>query len=377
MQFYELSGGPTTDGVIAITPEIIIKLLEIVGPIDMPEYNETVTAENFMWVAEYNVELEYDKKENTPKKFLADLSIKLLEKLVNQTKNSNLYDLMEVFGGLGKMIKEKDIQLYFSDENLEKTVKKYSLSGEIKKTPGDYLLVVNSNIGGGKTDGVISQIIDLTTTIKPDGSLINKLVIKRLHKGNPNDYFQKVRNVDWIRIYVPEGSELLRARGFISPEAKYFSRPEGPLENDKDLTDLEGGFLLHDPSGTRIYNQFGKTVFANWSMVDVGEEAVIELEYRLPFKIEKIVQTEEQNQNLISNFLSKFTGKENSGFKHYFDNDLRSYTLLVQKQAGINSYFYHTLNMPEKWKNVWTNFSQKDFATLNQDKILGYIFDVE
>ena len=75
-------------------------------------------------------------------------------------------------------------------------IKKYSLSGEIKDTPLDYLMVVNTNIAGGKTDGVISQVIDLKTEVQEDGSVINNLTIKRTHNGDPKDYFQnfKIKN---------------------------------------------------------------------------------------------------------------------------------------------------------------------------------------
>ena len=46
--FYEKTGGRTVDGVIAITPELLRDLLAITGPIDMPEYDKTINADNFI-----------------------------------------------------------------------------------------------------------------------------------------------------------------------------------------------------------------------------------------------------------------------------------------------------------------------------------------
>ena len=244
-----------------------------------------------------------------------------------------------IFGSLDKIVKEKDLQLFFTDQKMQELIKKYSLSGEIKDTPLDYLMVVNTNIAGGKTDGVISQVIDLKTEVQEDGSVINNLTIKRTHNGDPKDYFQKARNLNWMRIYLPKGTELLSARGFDELEGKYFPKPEGELEIDSDLARLEGGFKVHDQSGTYIYDQFEKTILANWSMIDVGEEEVIEIEYKLPFKL-----------------------------------DRKMYTILAQKQAGINSYFYHTLKAADNSEIIWTNKTKKEFSgILNTDKLFGYI----
>ncbi|MDO8584492.1 MAG: DUF4012 domain-containing protein, partial [bacterium] len=46
--FWSKSGQPTLDGVIAVNATIMEKLLLITGPIEMPEYGKTITAENFL-----------------------------------------------------------------------------------------------------------------------------------------------------------------------------------------------------------------------------------------------------------------------------------------------------------------------------------------
>jgi len=37
--FYEKTGGPTTDGIISLTPTLIERLLGLTGPIPMPEHD--------------------------------------------------------------------------------------------------------------------------------------------------------------------------------------------------------------------------------------------------------------------------------------------------------------------------------------------------
>ncbi|MDP1619890.1 MAG: DUF4012 domain-containing protein, partial [bacterium] len=76
--FYEKTGGPTVDGVITMTPTVMQKMLEITGPIELPEYGVTVDKDNFVEKIQYEVEVDYDKELNKPKQILADLAPKIL-----------------------------------------------------------------------------------------------------------------------------------------------------------------------------------------------------------------------------------------------------------------------------------------------------------
>lgn len=373
MEFYEISGGSTVDGVIAITPEIIINLLKITGPIEMEYYGKIVDADNFMWTAQYQVELEYDKNKNNPKKFIADFTEKLVSRLSSQLEDGSI-SIMDVFTILDRQIKSKGLQVYFADQKAQNIAEKYSLSGAVKQPLGDYLMVVNSNIAGGKTDGVISQSVKLNTTIRDDGTTVNSLMIKRAHYGDQEDYFQRIRNVDWIRIYVPKGAKLISASGFKNPDSNFFQEPEAKLNIDKDLAELDSGFKIDEFSGIRIYSQFGKTVFAGWSMVDAGETAAIELEYELPFKVKQSAVSDDEGNpiSIINSIIDKFSSDSDLTA----ENNFCSYSLLMQKQAGITSQFRHFLNTPQNWQSVWKNTEQFS-GVLDKDKIYGEIFKIE
>ncbi|MFC1613655.1 DUF4012 domain-containing protein, partial [Patescibacteria group bacterium] len=79
--FYEKSGKSTVDGVIAINASLMEQLLDAIGSIDMPEYSKSVDSNNFIEETQKAVELEYDRVENKPKKFLADLMPKVLDRI--------------------------------------------------------------------------------------------------------------------------------------------------------------------------------------------------------------------------------------------------------------------------------------------------------
>ena len=323
--FYEKTGGPTVDGVVVITPTVTQKLLALTGPIALPEYNLTVTADNFFPVIQEEVEVNYDKKVNKPKAVLADLSTLLFERLLHSK------DEKVVFGTLQTVIEslnQKQMMLYMRDDRVEKIIRQAGWSGEIRRSEKDYLNVIHSNINGYKTDGVIEDSIKQRVEIASDGSIIDTLRITRKHMGGktPYDWWNRV-NANYMRVYVPLGSELLSAEG------QTYEFPESPLDYDvlgfkRDplVTAVESTERIDEESGTRISEESGKTVFGNWVYVSPGEEVTVEYRYKLPFK------------------LTPGGGEEGSS----------SYSLLIQKQAGTaGSQVEVELQYPESFEPIW------------------------
>jgi len=340
MWFYEKSDGPTVDGVISFTPTVMEKLLEITGPIDLnDDYGVTINAENFWLVTQTIVEKKPQAgEENKPKKIIGDLMNKILAKLpedLNKEKVIKLLSLVE------ESLNEKHVLFYFTDDELQKEAASRGWDGSIRQTKHDYLSVVNTNIAGGKSDKKIEETISHTAELMPNGSIIDTVKIVRNHTAINREPFCGVRNVNWIRVYVPEGSELLEASGFRTPDEIYFSDPEAGWKNDPLVYQEESSSKIDEASGTRIYNEAGKTVFANWSMVDPGQVAVIYLKYRLPFILE--------SQKTDDSLAGRLKSLASMGQK-----ELYPYALLAQKQAGsLGSIIKTELKLPENFKTVW------------------------
>jgi len=281
--FYEKTGGPTVDGVIALNPPVIKKFLEITGPIELEKYGVTVDADNFIDIAQYKVEVDYDKKLNRPKQILADLTPLILDKIMSAPPSQ----WMEVMGVFSECLDQRHIMMYFFDYNVQQTVSELGWSGEVIKSPKDYLMVVNTNISGMKTDRMIDQKINHTSEIQPDGSIIDTVEITRTHNGGDEEFeWYNAVNSNWQRIYVPEGSELLSAEGY-TREINAAPVDYKKLEFIEDeMVVMEESSVKMDPhTGTRVYEDSGKTVFANWTYVSPGETLTIKYSYLLPFKL--------------------------------------------------------------------------------------------
>lgn len=336
--FYEKSGGPTVDGVLAVNADLVADLLAIVGPIEMPEYGKILSKENFIEEIQKSVEIEYDKAENKPKKILSDMAPKLIAKLLAAEPKQ----FGEILAMLLRALSQKDILLYSASPEIEHEIKNFDWGGEIKAVPEktDYLAVVNTNIAGEKTDRVIKQTVNLETNIVEGGYVKNRLTITRAHEGIKRELFTGVRNVDYLRVYVPAGSTLVSSTGFEAPPADLFEKPESDYKIDADVRESESGALIDATSGTVISSESGKTVFGNWVQVDPGETATVTLEYILPFRLSLPVSEKNWWDNL-----SRKIGQKGEA--------AATYQLLVQKQSGVLSTFVSDLTFPKSWQPAW------------------------
>ena len=331
MLFYEKTGGATVDGVIAITPTVMQKLLTITGPITMEEYDTVLTADNFTQNIQYKVEEDYDKKENKPKKILSDLAPIVLNKIFSSSDAKTIAKSINV---LSELLKEKQILFYSNNDDLQEIISKLDWSGEVLQTQKDYLSVINTNINGYKTDGVVSENINHQVDILENGNVVDTVTITRKHDGGNKKYewWNKV-NADYMRVYVPKGSKLLEAEGqtreIDKPPVNYSALN---FKKDIDVEQEEKKIEIDKTTGTRVYNEFGKTVFANWVYVSPQEKVVVKYKYLLPFKL-------------------SFNGEKITD----------SYSILTQKQSGsFGSDYNLQINYPKKYHLEWRSDKLKD-----------------
>ncbi len=340
MWFYEKAGGPTVDGVIALTTSVVEKILEATGPIDMPEYGKVITADNFWLETQKAVELEYDKEANKPKQFLADLAPKLLEKL--QSKDPKMF--FRLANALHEAIQEKHFQIYLRDQATEDKIMHLGWAGSLKQTSGDMLAVINTNVAGGKTDAVVGEHIRHSADINSDGKITVTVEVTRTHHGVKGELFRGVRNVDYVRIYTPLGSRLISTEGFKKPDPDLFKSVAANAVPDTDLAAMDASAVDDSASGTRTYEESGYTVFGNWAMVDPGRSVTYKLVYELPFS----VSFKETDKNLLEKLGLTVPPPPQA-----------AYSFLLVKQAGtIDTTFEHEVKITEEKEVIW-NYPEK------------------
>jgi hypothetical protein len=171
----------------------------------------------------------------------------------------------------------------------------------------------------------MEESVDHAVKILADGTALVTLTVSRTHTGTKGAPFSGVRNVDYLRVYVPSGSTLVEADGFSAMDPKLMQLPDADYRPDEAIAAQEAATRTDRDSGTEIWEEHGKTVFGNWVMTDPGQTSVVTLVYRLP----------------------------SSAVEVGADGTL-SYGLTVQKRSGANpAAFTSHLDIPRGYDAVW------------------------
>lgn len=277
--------GGDFDGVFGITPDFVMDLLEFTGPIkiDETEYNQ----ENFQELLQYQVEIGYKdqgisswQRKGIIGEIFKEIKIRLLD-----LSSQKWISLVSV---INKNIQKKDILLYFNDYRLEDIAMYFDATGELKKVPSDYLMVVDANLAAFKTDAVVDKRIAYSIDQGTNG-IFSNLSLSYSHKGGFD--WRTTRYRSYTRVYVPEGSEILFSEGV-------------------DIGDID------------ISNELGKTVFGFFFSLEPGQIKNIIIKYRLPDRINSGLA-----ERSYSLFIQKQPGKrvEELTVDLIFNNKLKSY----------------------------------------------------
>jgi len=290
--FFEQEGGGTVDGVISLTPEVMEGMLAITGPIEMPTYGVTVDAENFTAVTQQQVTYFYDRELNRPKQFLADLTPILL----NRVLVGDGRDPLAVLGVFTDLLQQKDMLVWLRAEDEAARIHELGWDGALPQSHPGFLSVVNTNIGGHKSDQFIEQEIDYRTSVGGDGVVESTVTIRRNHTGPstaldleypPGENPAHKDNIIYQRVLVPVGATLLEAGGFTPaaqvPRHKFEDLPV-ELRADPDVAEWQRS-QQPDSSGTVIGREAGYQTLANWTITKPGETTILFYRYRWPEKV--------------------------------------------------------------------------------------------
>ncbi len=283
VRFYRQARGFTPDGVLAVTNTFLERLLSLTGPVEVPGYDGvTVDAEHFSEVAQEQSQLKFDLRVNDPKRFIVDLIPVIAQRL----GALDLGQYPALLATLVESIASGDLQFWSADPGTQTRIASLGWSGALPQPPGDFLELVDTNVGGGKTDAVIDEAIRQQLTVHDDGSVVATVEVTRTHHGTLGDPFTSDRNRTYHRLYTPLGSKLIAATGFtVMPPDVFRTIPDGSRD-DPYFRSIEGRVSVDEETGTRINDEFGKTVFGNWTELDPGQTATWTLSYLLPFRVE-------------------------------------------------------------------------------------------
>jgi len=278
-EFYRMGQGQENiDGIIAINTNVLTSFLKVTGPVTIEGYPGTYDNENAILSLEYQVEQGYAKQgieRGERKSLMNELAKQVLKKTLSLSNTQKL----ELARIILKDLENKDIQLYFKNQELQKYVEDANWGGEVNSATSDYLMMVDANMGALKSDFYMKRSFEYTLDLSKDVPTAN-LKITYNHTAKEKDWMTK-DYLSYLRIYVPKGSWLGEA---------------------KNVSEQKFG------------EELGKKYFGSLISVPLGQTKTIEFNYTLPKESAENYNLLIQKQSGISNLSGKVTiiGKDGS-----------------------------------------------------------------
>ena len=308
-------------GALAINMDIVRDFLAVTGPIWLEKYNLELDSQNVLAVLQQEVEAGEEKKIGKPKRILSVLTPILFEKIGNLSDKQK----QTLAVSLKRRSENKDLMLYFQDLVVESYLKESGIGGEMVALPdyyaGNYLAVVNANIGGHKTDAFIEQAIKVESVIGMDGEVTTTVNVARKHTGQDRkEWWYNAPNKNYMQIFTPVGAKLVESEG---GSIRKINQPVDYKKlgyaADEAVAIIEATTRPLARLAVEEYVLADRTVFAAWFNTLAGGESGAVWKYKLgqPMEIKE-------------------------GAKHEF---------IFEKQSGVNSKLNISIAAPDGY--VW------------------------
>ena len=221
---YTLSTGVETQGVIAFNQLAVRKVLEALGPVQVPGTDTPIAAENVedymrqAWAPEPSQGLSQEWWLHR-KDFMQQLGNVIIEKVLQSGEQAQLLSLANLMVDL---LDQGQLLVYFKDSGAQQALNQAGWDGALLPGDGDYLYLVDSNVGFNKMDSVVTRSmyyrVDLTDLTEPTGevglsyqntAIGNVPCVQMASYGNGTYLDMQQRCYwDYWRVYTPGGAQF-------------------------------------------------------------------------------------------------------------------------------------------------------------------------
>jgi hypothetical protein len=227
---------------------VLVKLLTVLGPIELEETPDPIDSKNV--ISYIRAAKEWTPDRGDEKSSLNKIAGAMLDRLL--TGNIELDRLVII---LVQLMNERHIILQIDNPQLSDFVARQGWDGSLKPGEGDFLMVVDSNIGFNKTNKLVetnlAYEVDLTDLANP----ISKLTVVHVNKADSNvpciqwggitlegqeNYPIDRCYWDYLRVYLTAGTRLGNANPQDIPADWMIRRVAVPAKVDVLEEGIEG-----------------------------------------------------------------------------------------------------------------------------------------
>ncbi|HAE84716.1 MAG TPA: hypothetical protein DCK85_15135 [Ktedonobacter sp.] len=310
---YRSEVGHPVDGVIMFTPFLVEHVLQVIGPILVPGYNDTITAQNIeerlhyyqqdnAGLAKQVVYQPDDKATSSRKRFTSLLAHMLLDRVRHAPPDEIIAIAQQMLHDL----KTKDLQIYVTNPQLEALLVHYGDAAQVdRSTTHDGLYVVQANISASKASQYVRTIMHDTVTLNADGGATHLMQLRLVYNQVGPVYGYDTYH-DYVRVYVPPTSKFLWGDGFDTgtplcgallaacPQSDVYPKHElqctagqyQPGAAAPSISDEDGGHwhpldTVGPPTNFRS-DEAGRAMFGGWVVVPKNCTMTVTLSWYVP-----------------------------------------------------------------------------------------------
>ena len=313
MNLYKHEVGHPVDGVILFTPILIEHVLNVIGPLQIPAYHETITAQNLEDRLHYyqqdNAGIrkeEIVQHVNDPAAARKLFTSLVAQTLLNQVRHAPPDELLAIAREMLHDLKTKDVQVYVDNQQVEELLVHYGDAAQIdRSTTHDGLYVVQTNESASKASQYVRTIEHDTVTLDAHGGATHNLQLRLVYNQLGTVYGYDTYS-DYVRVYVPSTSKLLYSDGFDTgvplcggsytacPQYNVYPRDEllcpagqfQPGASAPSLTDPSGGdwhpLDTVGPATSTTSDEPGRAMFAGLVIVPKNCTMTVTLSWYVP-----------------------------------------------------------------------------------------------
>ncbi len=198
-RFIEREAHVHVDGVISIDPEAIAALLQVTGPLAVPDYGITVDAATF---SEFVFRFE-NASTRSPhaKRFLSATAVPLVAALGSLPAGR----WPQLIGALNAAAAARHLAVYLDSDVAEAEMDRYGWSGRLNPLAApDFLLEVEANLGATKANRFLRRGYELE--LSAGSSRLHHRLTVDLGNGTPAGFEGGRTYNGYVRLYLPDGA---------------------------------------------------------------------------------------------------------------------------------------------------------------------------
>lgn len=245
------------DGVIGIDLNLVQKLLDVTGPIELPEIGKVINSENLYLTVQNEVEDNFFPGSIKKATVLSSLSSKLIEELENLSDEKKPEVLKQVYLSL----EERHMQIFLHQQNVQRTLSSLDYTGSVDVATDcglrcfkDSYYLVDANLGVNKANYFINRSQELYLNLNKE-NIKHELQVTYTNSANVNlGNDGKYKN--YARLIIPKDSTVGSVR--VYHEGGTYENIEYKTEEISGRKEI--GFLLEVLPSTSSKLQISWTI---------------------------------------------------------------------------------------------------------------------